>query len=740
MAILYDQKQKLFTLLTEHTMYQMKVDDCQVLLHTYYGKRTQVCDYSYRITYADHGFSGVPYEKGNHRGYSLDILPQEYPSYGGGDYRESALKLRFTNGAQACELRYAGYEILPGKYQIPGLPAVYDTEPGADQEGKAADGLNAETLAVYLKDQTGQVQVRLLYGVLEELDMITRAAEIKNIGTEPLFLERAFSMSMDFQHMDLEAVSFHGRHAKERTLQRKPVDYGTQVYGSTRGASSHQMNPFLILCSPDAEEERGYCYGFSFLYSGNFYGAVQKDQMDSVRAVLGIHPDDFCWKLMPEESFHTPEAAMVFSEKGFGTLSRRYHKAYRHHLCRGRWKTARRPILLNSWEGVYFDFNGEKLAAMAKEAADLGVELFVMDDGWFGKRDDDNSGLGDWIVNEKKLGCSLGELSRQIHGFGMKFGIWFEPECVSEDSDLYRAHPDWAVKVPGKPPVRSRNQLILDFSRKEVRTFIFEEMCQVLDGAQIDYVKWDFNRSISDWYSAARPADRQGETAHRYILGLYEVLEALRKRYPDLLIEGCSGGGGRFDAGMLYYTPQIWCSDDTDAVERLSIQYGTSFGYPISTMGAHVSKCPNEQTGRYTPFETRAVTAMAGTFGYELDVNKMTEEDKKAVREQIGRFKEHYRLIQDGEYYRLTDPENNKGFHAWEFVSEDKTEALICGVALKSLPNGPGYLVFPKGLDAGKQYRIHDQILPGDALMEAGIPVPEIREEYGSAWIYFQAV
>ncbi|MDY3917594.1 MAG: alpha-galactosidase [Candidatus Limivivens sp.] len=726
MAILLNESRNLFTLQTAHTMYQMKADDCGVLLHTYYGKRTPVCDYSYLITYADHGFSGNPYEKGNDRTYSLDALPQEYPVFGSGDYRESALKVRFGDGTTACELRYEGFELAEGKYGIPGLPAIYATE-----------DTKADTLVLKLLDTTGQIRVSLFYGVLEDLDLITRAVKVENLSKKTIALERVLSTCVDFLRDGYEMEIFYGRHAKERTPQRMPLGHGSQVIGSTRGASSHQYNPFFVICDSDTMEEAGSCYGFSFLYSGDFYGAAGVDQYDQTRVVLGIHPENFSWRLEPGESFYAPEAAMVYSEAGLETLSQRYHTAYRHNLCRGKYKTARRPVLLNSWEGVYFDFDGDKLVRMAREAAELGAELFVMDDGWFGKRDGDSSGLGDWTVNEQKLGCSLAELSERIHALGLQFGIWFEPECVSEDSDLYRAHPDWALQVPGKRPVRSRYQLVLDFSRKEVRDGIFEQMCQVLDHAKIEYVKWDFNRSISDLYSAALPADRQGETAHRYVLGLYEVLERLLERYPDLLVEGCSGGGGRFDAGMLYYTPQIWCSDDTDAVERLTIQYGTSFCYPVSTVGSHVSRCPNEQTGRNTPLETRATVAMAGTFGYELDVNRMSPEEKEAVKGQIQEFRNYEELIRDGRYYRLTHPGKNRGVHAWEFASEDGSEALVCAVALQMRPNGQTELLKVRGLKADTLYEMNGKTYYGGALMEAGIPVPMAKVEYESFRFHF---
>ena len=604
MAIVFDKENRLFTLCTKNSMYQMKADDKGILLHTYYGRKTDICDYSYLIQRRDHGFSGNPDEAAGDRTYSTDTLPQEYSSFGSGDYRESALDIRYDNGTRTLGLRYEGYEIIKGKYSIPGLPAMY------------ADENEAETLVITLRDDVQDVRVKLYYGVVKDLDVITRSVSVENHGQAPVQLERVMSLCLDQPYGDWDWMTFYGKHEMERQLSRTPIHHGVQSVGSLRGASSHQYNPFVMLADKNATETSGECYGFSLLYSGNFLAAAEKDQFDQTRLIMGIHPGNFEFLLREGEIFHAPEVMMVYSAEGFEKMSNSYHKAVREHVCRGRFKLERRPVLINNWEGTYFDFTGEKLLEMAKEAASCGVELFVMDDGWFGKRDDDNSGLGDWQVNEKKLGCTLSELAERIHGLGMKFGIWYEPECVSEDSDLYRAHPDWAFTVPGRRPNRGRNQLVLDFSREDVRNHIFDEMTKVLDKANVDYLKWDFNRSISDIYCAALPADRQGEVPHRYVLGLYEFLDRLGKRYPDMLIEGCSGGGGRFDAGMLHYTSQIWCSDDTDTIERLKIQYGTSFAYPVSAVGSHVSACPNHQTGRFVPFETRAAVAMAGTFGY----------------------------------------------------------------------------------------------------------------------------
>ena len=743
MAVYADRESRVFTLQTKNTTYQMKADDKDVFLHTYYGEKTDNSDKSYLIRCADRGFSGNPYEVGTFdRSYSLDMLPQEYSCFGTGDYRISALRVRQADGSRAAELRYAGCETRKGKYAIPGLPAAY----GAQEE--------ADTLEVILKDEACGIEVRLLYGVFEKKDVITRAVRITNRSERPVVLEKAASLCLDWQQGEFDWLTFYGRHAMERNVQRTGIAHGVQSVGSVRGASSHHYNPFAVLCEKGTDETKGLCYGFSFMYSGEFLIEAEKDQADQTRFVCGIHPDDFDWTLNPGESFDTPEVLMSCSAEGFGGMSRNLHDLIRENVCRGEWKHKRRPILINNWEGTYFDFTGDKLVSIAEEAAKLGVELFVMDDGWFGKRDSDNSGLGDWYPNEEKLGCTLKELGERIEALGMKFGIWFEPECISEDSDLYRAHPDWAVQIPGRKPNLSRNQLILDFSREDVQEYIIERLSAVLDSAPISYVKWDFNRSICDKFSANLSAGRQGEMAHRFVLGLYRVLEELLERYPHLLLEGCSGGGGRFDTGMLYYSPQIWCSDDTDAIERLQIQYGTSFAYPVNTMGAHVSAVPNHQTGRVTPIATRACVAMAGTFGYELDVNKMTDEEKEAVKRQIQIFKEQYDLISYGDYYRLTDVQKSS-CAVWETAAKDGSEALVSAVwqhvqatpaflnvKVRGLCEDGMYRVMRTALkkkDAGAQEK-EDQVISGSSLMHGGLPIPAADGEYAAWQIYLEQI
>lgn len=668
MAIIIDERNRVFTLHTRNSTYQMKADAQNVLLHTYYGEKTDNSDKSLLFYQADRGFSGNPHEMGKHdRTYSLDSLLQEYSSFGTGDYRITSLRVQNHDGSQAAELRYTGYRVQKGKYGIPDLPAVYA------KEGEA------ETLVIRLADAHSGMEVELYYGILDEMDVITRAVKITNQGTEDIVLKKAASMNLDWEYGDFDWISFYGRHSMEMNFQREGIHHGIQAIGSVRGASSHQYNPFVVLCEKGADETMGSCYGFSFVYSGEFLIEAEKDQLGRTRLICGIHPDNFSWNLHGGDTLWLPEVMMTHSGNGMGKVSRNFHKAIREHICRGEWKDRQRPILINNWEATYFHFTGEKLVAIAKEAKKLGIELFVMDDGWFGKREDDCSGLGDWFPNEKKLGCTLKELAERIVAEGMQFGIWLEPEGISEDSDLYRCRPDWAVGVPGRKPCLSRGQLILDFSRKDVQDYIIERISELLGGIPVTYVKWDCNRAICDKFSRMLDSSRQGEFAHRYVLGLYRVLEKLTEKFPQILFEGCGGGGGRFDAGLLYYMPQIWGSDTTDAIERLSIQYGASFGYPVSAMGTHVSMVPNHQTGRVTPLSTRGCMAMAGTFGYELDISKLTQEEKTEIREQISIFQKHYTLIQRGDYYRITSPLEGT-CTVWEIADPSGREALVSAV------------------------------------------------------------
>ena len=726
MGIKFSEKNKIFTITTKKTTYQFQVDGFGFLLHLYYGARIEG-EMDYLLTFYDRGFSGNPHDAGADRTYSMDVLPQEFPCMGNGDYRSSALIVQNMDGTYSCDLRYQGYEIQEGKYGLKGLPAVY------------ASSEEAQTLVIHMEDPVTKVRADLLYGVLPEYDIITRSVKIQNQGNEKIYLEKAASACLDFLWGDYDLISFYGRHTMERNFQRTPVEHGMQLMGSRRGTSSHQYNPFMILCDRKTTETTGSCYGMLFVYSGGFRMEAEKDQFNQTRAIMGLQSEKFRYPLMPGEEFIVPETVLTYSAGGFEQLSHNLHKCIRTHVCRGKYRDLVRPVLVNSWEAAYFDFDGEKILELAKNAADLGMEMVVLDDGWFGKRDSDNSGLGDWTVNEKKLGCSMGELAAKVNQMGLKFGLWIEPEMISEDSELYRQHPDWVLQIPGRKPIKSRNQLVLDFSRKEVRDSVFDQICEVLDHANIEYVKWDMNRSISDVYSM-RTTD-QGRVLYDYVLGIYEFLEKMIDRYPDLLIEGCSGGGGRFDAGMLYYTPQIWCSDNTDAIDRTRIQYGTSFAYPVSTVGSHISAVPNHQTGRVVPLHTRNVVAMAGTFGYELDLQVLNEDAKQKIRSQIQNYHKYAELIQKGEYYRLSDPFCDE-IAAWAFVSEDQKEVLLNVVMLETHGNMPVNYVRLRGLcsdmiyeneQTGKRYS-------GGALMEAGIPMPVESGEYLAYQIYLRAV
>ncbi len=715
MAIGFRQEGRIFTLDTKHTSYRMKVDEYGFLLHLYYGGRVYG-NMDYLLTCYDRGFSGNPWDVGNDRTYSLDVLPQEYPVMGVGDFRNSALIVRNADGSDCCDLRYIGHEIKQGKYGLPGLPAVY------------ADAGEAETLEITLGDKVSGMRVTLLYGVLEEADIITRSVVLENRGVNNVTVEKAASACLDFVTGSFDMLSFYGRHTMERNLQREELRHGTYAIGSRRGTSSHQYNPAVILADRNTTEDAGGCYGMVFVYSGNFLFEAERDQYDQTRLLMGMQSDLFHYPLEQGEKLVVPETILCYSDQGLGALSARFHDCIREHLCRGKFRDAPRPVLLNSWEAAYFTFDGQTLLKLAKSTAALGIDMIVMDDGWFGKREDDNSGLGDWQVNEKKLGCTLRELIEQINGEGVKFGIWIEPEMVSEDSELYRQHPDWALRIPGREPVRGRNQLVLDFSRADVRDYIFEQICSILDQGKIEYVKWDMNRSIADVFSGET---EQGKVTYQYVLGVYDFLERLLQKYPDILLEGCSGGGGRFDAGMLYYTPQIWCSDNTDALDRLRIQYGTSFFYPASAVGSHVSAVPNHQTGRSVSLHTRGVVAMAGAFGYELDPEKLTAEEKEAVREQIRQYRSREELIRRGRYYRLSDP-FTAAYTAWMFVSKDGSRALLSVVMLEMHGNMTVSYVKLKGLDAASVYRDTEsgRRYYGADLMEAGLPMPVELKAY----------
>ncbi len=714
MAIIRNDNDKTFTLTTKNTMYQIKVDELGVLVNTYYGKKMEYMDMYYAVkpTWGA-SFSPTPpeFDDGAFYTYSNNSAHQELPVAGTGDFRINAIGLRNADGSYGVDPRFVSAKILDGKYSIKGLPAFY--------------GDNAKTLVVTLKDTVYDIYFHLYYGVFEDYDLITRSVTIENKTNASIHLEKAMTMALNLPCGSYDMLYFHGRHTRERMLERTRIAHATTTVESVRGASSHMHNPFVIVCDKEANEQSGNAWGIALVYSGNFEISAMKNLQEKTRVVAGIHSENFNFEVKSGETFETPEVAMVYSDSGFAKISNSFHKAIRNNLCRGKFKNVRRPILINNWEGTYFNFNADKLVSMAKDAKELGVELFVMDDGWFGKRDNDMSGLGDWTPNEKKLQGTLNSLAKRINDLDMKFGIWFEPECVSPDSDLYRAHPEYALAMPNRTPQLSRHQYVLDMTRADVVDNIFNQMKAVLDSANISYVKWDFNRHLTDVYSASLPAEKQGEVYHRYMLGVYDLLERVTSAYPDILFESCSGGGGRFDCGMLYYMPQVWTSDNADAIDRLKIQYGTSFAYPVSTMGAHVSVCPNHSNARVTPLKTRGNVAYFGTYGLELDVNKLTTEEKEEIKRQIVEFKKYYELIQRGDYYRLIAPYPNEEslYCAWETVREDKEEALVCAVRYESDACTAPEFVKLKGLNPDMWYRINgsEEKYLGSALMNIGI-------------------
>lgn len=720
MAITFNEITRIFTLTTAHTTYQMQADAQGYLLHLYYGART-AGEMDYLLNYGDRGFSGNPNSAGSDRTYSLDALPQEYPSLGTGDFRNYALNIENADGSQCCNPVYITHEIAAGKYTLKGLPFV------------RAEENEAETLKIILEDPVTKVELHLLYGVLEKEDIITRSVIIKNAGKAPVTVKKAQSACLDFLHGDYDLIKFYGRHAMERNMERMPVSHESTRIGSRRGTSSHQYNPGVILAGKNTNEDSGSCYGMLFVYSGNFLVEAEKDQYDQTRIQMGLTDELFAYPLEAGAEFIAPEVILSYTNKGLSRLSQQYHHCIMNHICQGKYVHANRPVLINSWEAAYFDFTGDTIVELAKEAKALGIDMVVMDDGWFGKRNDDNSSLGDWYVNEEKLGGTLTKLIERVNAEGVKFGIWIEPEMVSEDSDLYREHPDWAITIPGRKPVRSRNQLVLDFSRKEVRDEIFKRICAVLDQGNVEYIKWDMNRSLADIYAP--------NVTYDYVLGVYDFLEKLTNRYPDILIEGCSGGGGRFDAGMLYYTPQIWCSDNTDAINRTRIQYGTSFFYPVAAMGSHVSAVPNHQTGRVTSMHTRGVAAMSGTFGYELNPALLNAKEKAEIRAQLAQYREYQELIREGDYYRLSNPFQDN-FAAWMVVSDDRSKALVSVIRLTAEANPPAAYVTLKGMEEDAFYRekTTGKVYPGAALMEAGILLPAAVSEYEACQIELERV
>ena len=710
MSIIFHENTSIFHLYNEEISYIMMVLKNGHMGQLYFGKRIHDKeDFSYLCENYCRAMGSYIFE--GEKSLSLEHTKLEYGVYGNTDYRQPAVEVLQNNGSRISDFKYQSFSIVPGKPKLSGLPATYTEDDG-----------EAETLFITLKDSVTGLLLKLSYTIFAKGGVIARNAHLKNEGEESLHLTTAMSLCMDLPDYDYEWIQFSGAWSRERHEKVRKLEQGIQSVGSRRGHSSHEHNPFVILKRPAADEFQGEAMGFSLVYSGNFLAQAEVDTHGSTRMLMGIHPDGFDWKLEKGESFQTPEAVMVYTDKGLNHLSQTYHKLYQRRLARGYWRDKARPILINNLEATYFDFTEERIVEIAKKAKECGVELFVLDDGWFGQRSSDKAGLGDWVANRDRLPEGIEGLAERISSLGMKFGLWFEPEMVNKDSDLYRAHPDWILQTPERTNSHGRFQHVLDFSRKEVVDAIYEMMSKILGNAKISYVKWDMNRSITECFSAALPADRQGEVFHRYILGVYDLYERLTSRFPEILFESCASGGARFDPGILYYAPQGWTSDDTDAVERLKIQYGTSYCYPVSSMGSHVSVSPNHQLNRETPLYTRANVAYFGTFGYELDLNKLTEEEQKEVKEQIAFMKEYRDLFQFGTFYRLSSP-FEKNITAWMSVSEDKKTAIVGWYRVLNPVNDSYTRLKLCGLLEDVEYTIEGQkgTFFGDELMNLGI-------------------
>ncbi len=696
MGILYHESTKEFHLFNSEISYLIKVLRNGQLGQLYFGKKVpQKEDYSYLIENHYRPVSAYVYD--NEYTFSLEHLKQEYPAYGTTDFRLPALEITQPNGSRITDFKYVSHKIYKGKPTLKGLPATY-----TESEDEA------DTLEILLRDELLNVEITLLYTIFQKENAIARSARFENKGMETYQITRSMSLSLDLPDDEYEWIQFSGAWGRERYVKTRMLQQGIQSVGSTRGASSHHHNPFVMLKRPTADEFQGEVMGFSLIYSGNFLAQAEVDTYNVTRMMMGIHPLGFSWCLKPKEEFQTPEAVMVYSAEGMNGMSQIFHRLYRTRLARGFWRDRERPVLLNNWEATYFDFTREKLLEIAKNAKEDGVELFVLDDGWFGSRCTETKGLGDWWPNEERLPDGIKGLSQEIEDIGLKFGLWFEPEMVNKDSELYRSHPDWIIQTPDRHPSHGRKQYVLDFSRKEVVDYIYEMVAKILRESKISYIKWDMNRNITECFSAGYGAERQGEIFHRYILGLYDLYDRLNQEFPQILFESCASGGGRFDPGLLYYAPQCWTSDDTDAAERQKIQYGTSYAYPISSMGAHVSITPNHQLNRVTPLKTRGNVAAFGAFGYELDLAKLTKEERDLVKEQIRFVKKYRKLIHTGTFYRLLSPfEGN--FTAWMVASEDKKQAIVAYFKTLNDVNQEFRKLRLKGLDQAYLYHMTEE-------------------------------
>jgi alpha-galactosidase len=737
-TIQYIERDHSFFLQGATSTYAMAVHPSGVLQHLYWGERIAPAPVDAFPCIHFSNMEGIVESRGHTA--SLDVLAQEYPTTNEGDFRLPALDVEYADGTRSALLLYQSHTITPGKPRLPGLPATY-----------VEDDDEAQTLIIYLQDELTQLKVALSYTVFANLDVIARSACVTNGSEDAMMLRRCLSASLDFPHADFDLLRLPGAWTRERAVERCALHSGAQTIGSRRGLSSPNDHPFFALLSPDATETQGQVYGFSFVYSGNHFGGAEVSTHFHTRACLGIHPDLFAWKLEPAESFQTPEVILAYSNQGLGGMSHQYHPLYRERLCRSPWRDAERPILVNNWEATYFDFDAEKITALARTAKTIGIELCVLDDGWFGKRNDDTSSLGDWVVDRTKLPDGLADLARKVNQVGLSFGLWFEPEMVSPDSDLYRAHPDWCLHIPGRARSKGRNQLVLDFSRPEVVDAIWTQLSEVLSSANIVYIKWDMNRHLSQVSSAGRAPDRQGETFHRYVLGLYSLLERLTATFPHILLECCASGGGRYDPGMLYYMPQTWTSDNSDAISRLKIQHGTSLIYPASTMDANVSPVPNHQVNRVTPMLTRCHVALAGVFGFQIDLTQLSAEDLAIATEMTAFAKQTRQLRATGTLHRLRDPFTDNAA-AWMVVAKDHSELLVTYVHVLTegfklpmqLPaNGgkPAYSYLRlRGLNPDAVYRsthgpsgVNDT-WRGDLLMHVGLPFNVTSDFQSHLW------
>ena len=716
MGIFIDETNNIFYLESNNMSYVMDVKE-GYLRHIYYGKKIGRSNISVFVKNHRAGF--MPDITGSSDGRGcLDTMPQEYSSFGYGDFRSSCIKVLNKDGSRVTDLKYSSYRLHREKLELRNLPSVK----------------GGETLEIILEDDISNLKVSLFYSLISEEDTILRHVEIENTGTQAVVLEQAMSFCLDMPDKEYDLLSLRGRHASERRISRDSLNNGIQVISSSRGISSHQNNPFMALLRKNADEFSGEVYGFNFVYSGNFKFTVETDSFNQTRITGGINDLDFGWTLQSKEIFVTPEMVLVYSDSGLNVMSQKFHDVYRKYLIRN-FTYENRPIVINSWEAAYFDFNEEKLFTMIDKAKDTGIDTFVLDDGWFGHRDNDKSSLGDWFVNETKLKGGLKPIIDRCKANGLKFGLWFEPEMISEDSELYKKHSDWAVKCPNREPVRSRHQLVLDMGRREVIDYLKGVFDNILQNNEISYVKWDMNRNITENFSNSLPADRQKEFSHRFVLGLYELSEYVTTKYPKVLFEGCSGGGGRFDPGMLYYFPQIWASDNTDADERTKIQYGTSLCYPLSSMTCHVSVCPNHETNRMISMNTRGNIAFLGGFGYELDLSKMSEEEYDMISEQTRLYRKNEELILSGDLYRLESPFEGNTF-AMAVMNKEKTRGIACFYqCLTSQSSGIKRFKL-NGLKPESIYKVvsddYELIAEGSTFMNLGIQFNKIKHDFAS--------